>query len=96
MSFLQRCFFQVEQLIDSGLVMTAGIADLNPAAFIHLCENVCHKPKYFQVSFYNIFLGKWRKSVKKNSNVIKMRRGGVGKKTPKKEMDNPQFYDVTF
>ena len=25
-----------------------------------------------------------------------MRRGEVGKKTPKQEMDNPHFYDVTW
>ena len=31
------------------------------------------------------------------SDVIKMRemRGEMGKKTPKKEMDNPSFYEVT-
>ena len=31
-------------------------------------------------------------------DVIKMRemRGEGGKKTPKKEMDNPHFYDVTW
>ena len=41
---------------------------------------------------------KWSKSlINQTCDVIKMRemRGEIGKKTPKKEMDSPSFYDVT-
>ena len=68
--------------------------------FPYVCLYVRLNYKAFTVSLifdYHIFYTgtvrrRW-KSLKKNSDVIKwgMKRGGVGKKPPKKEMDNPSF-----